>query len=256
LKPPAGAPNVLLVMGDDIGFGHMSAFGGPARTPVFDRLAQHGLSYTRRAITWRPTWPTRRSAGSSDRSPSSPTSPGSPTTPRTGTSRRWIEKYLGEFDDGYNVLRDRILARQKELGIVSADTELSPWPEALPSWDELTDKDRMVGARWMEVFCGAVEHTDHQVGRIVEAVDQMGELDNTLVVFIAGDNGPTPDGDAQGMLVTMGGETVDSPSTCWRAYRRSSTTGSGESGTGSPRRNRCPRARRPSASTSPTTAAA
>ena len=97
-------------------------------------------------------------------------------------------------------LRDRILARQKELGIVAADTELAPWPEALPSWDELTATDKKVGARWMEVFCGAVEHTDYQIGRIVEAIEQSGELDNTLIIYIAGDNGPTPEGGLHGVM--------------------------------------------------------
>ena len=97
-------------------------------------------------------------------------------------------------------LRDRILARQKELGIVPADTTLAPWPEVLPSWDDLTDLDKKVGARWMEVFCAAVEHTDYQVGRIVEAIQQTGDLDNTLIIYIAGDNGPTPEGGLHGVM--------------------------------------------------------
>jgi arylsulfatase A-like enzyme len=84
--------------------------------------------------------------------------------PPVGVPSEWTEKYWGKFDDGYDQLRDRILARQKELGIVPADTTLAPWPEVLPSWDDLTDMDKKVGARWMEVFCAAVEHTDYQVG--------------------------------------------------------------------------------------------
>ena len=91
--------------------------------------------------------------------------------PPVGVPDEFIERYRGEFDDGYDVLRDRILARQKELGIVAADTALAPRPEVLPPWDELTDTDKEVGARWMEVFCGAVEFTDHQIGRIVEAIE-------------------------------------------------------------------------------------
>ena len=120
--------------------------------------------------------------------------------PPVGVPSEWIEKYRGKFDDGYDQLRDRILARQKELGIVPADTTLAPWPEVLPSWDELTDLDKKVGARWMEVFCGAVEHTDYQVGRIVDAIEQTGELDNTLIIYIAGDNGPTPEGGLHGVM--------------------------------------------------------
>ena len=87
-----------------------------------------------------------------------------------------------------------------ELGIVSADTKLAPRPAALPAWEELSDTDKQVGARWMEVFCAAVEYTDHQIGRIVEAVEQTGELDNTLIVYIAGDNGPTPEGGLHGIM--------------------------------------------------------
>ena len=118
--------------------------------------------------------------------------------PPVGVPNEFIERYRGEFDDGYDELRDRILARQKELGIVAADTELAPRPEVLPPWDELTDTDKKVGARWMEVFCGAVEYTDHQIGRIVEAIEQTGDLDNTLIIYIAGDNGPTPEGGLHG----------------------------------------------------------
>jgi arylsulfatase A-like enzyme len=120
--------------------------------------------------------------------------------PPVSVPSEWIEKYRGKFDDGYDQLRDRILARQKELGIVPADTTLAPWPEVLPSWDDLTDLDKKVGARWMEVFCAAVEHTDYQVGRIIEAIKQTGDLDNTLIIYIAGDNGPTPEGGLHGVM--------------------------------------------------------
>ena len=120
--------------------------------------------------------------------------------PPIGVPRAFIEKYRGTFDDGYDQLRDRILARQKALGIVPADTKLAPRPAVLPPWDSLTDTDKKVGARWMEVFTGAVEHTDYQIGRIVEAIAQTGELDNTLILYIAGDNGPTPEGGLHGIM--------------------------------------------------------
>jgi arylsulfatase len=326
LRAPKGAPNVLLIMGDDIGYAHMSAFGGPANTPTFDRLAKQGLSFTnfhttavcsasraalltgrnahsvgmgsvpegsagfpgynasipRSAATvleilrqngygtaWIgkthltpmheitaagpfDRWPTGMGAeylygffgpGVSQWHPplwenTTPIHP--PKTPEEGyhleadmadQTLAWIErqktihpekpwivyyapnehkppvgvpsefikKYRGKFDDGYDQLRERILARQKELGIVPADTKLAPRPQALPAWDALTDIDKKVGARWMEVFCGAVEHTDYQVGRIVEAIEQRGDLDNTLIIYIAGDNGPTPEGGLHGI---------------------------------------------------------
>ena len=120
--------------------------------------------------------------------------------PPVGVPREFIERYRGKFDAGYDQLREDILARQKERGIVPASTELAPRPAALPAWDEITDVDKKVGARWMEVFCAAVEYTDHQIGRIVEAIEETGELDNTLIIYIAGDNGPTPEGGLHGIM--------------------------------------------------------
>lgn len=327
LSAPKGSPNVLLIMGDDIGYGHMGAFGGPANTPVFDRLSQQGLRFTnfhttavcsasraslltgrnghsvgmggcpegsigfpgyhssipRSAATvleilkqngYGTAWVGKThltplhevtAAGPFDRWPGgmgaeyfygffgpgvsqwhpplweNTTALRPPKTPEegyhleadmadktiafiqrqksvhpekpwiayyapnghkppVGVPKEWIEKYRGQFDDGYDKLRERILARQKELGIVPANTKLSPWPETLPAWDTLTDLDKKVGARWMEVFCGAVEHTDYQVGRIVEAIAQTGELDNTLIIWSVGDNGPTPEGGLHGIM--------------------------------------------------------
>ena len=314
-------------MGDDIGYGHVSGFGGPADTPTFDRLAKDGLSYTnfhttavcaasraalltgrnahsvgmgcipegslgfpgynasipRSAATvfeilrqngYGTAWVGKThltplheitTAGPFDRWPggmgaeyfygffgpgvsqwypplwenTSPLRP--PKTPEegyhleadmadrtiafiqrqksilpdkpwfafyapnghkppVGVPNEWIEKYRGKFDDGYDELRHRTLARQKELGIVEPHTELQPWPEALPSWDSLDDLDKKVGARWMEVFCGAVSHTDYQIGRIVEAIEGTGELENTLIFYLIGDNGPTPEGGLHGTM--------------------------------------------------------
>ena len=327
LEAPQGAPNVLLVMGDDIGYGHMSGFGGPADTPVFDRLATQGLRFTnfhttavcaasraalltgrnahsvgmgaipegsigfpgynavipRSAATvleilrqngygtalvgkshgtpmheitaagpfdrwpgglgaeyfygfhgpgvsqwypplWENTTPVRAprtpeegyhlEADMADKTiafiqrqksihPNKPWivyyAP-SAHKPPVGVPREWITKYRGRFDDGYDQLRDRILARQQQLGIVPADTKLQPRPAALPAWEELSDTDKQVGARWMEVFCAAVEYTDYQIGRIVDAIEATGELDNTLVIYIAGDNGPTPEGGLHGIM--------------------------------------------------------
>lgn len=327
LRAPKGAPNVLLIMGDDIGYGHMSAFGGPANTPVFDRAAKQGLSFTnfhttavcsasraalltgrnahsvgmggvpetaagfpgynavipRSAATvleilrqngYGTAWIGKthltplneiNAAGPFDRWPSgmgaqyfygffgagvsqwypplweNTTPLRAPKTPEEGyhleadmadktvafiqrqksihPEKPWmayyapnghkapigvpsefIEKYRGKFDDGYDKLRDRILARQKELGIVPADTKLAPMPEVLPPWDKLSDIDKKVGARWMEVFCAALEHTDYQIGRILEAIEETGELANTIVIYIAGDNGPTPEGGLHGTM--------------------------------------------------------
>lgn len=327
LRAPKGAPNVLLIMGDDIGYAHMSAFGGPATTPVFDKLAKNGLIFNnfhttpvcsasraclitgrnahavgmgippegsigfpgynsvvpRSAATvfeilkqngYGTAWIGKTHvtplheitpAGPFDRWPTgmgceylygffgpgvsqwhpplwentTPIHP--PKTPEEGyhleadmadktvafiqrqksilPDKPWIvyyapnghkppigvpaefiKKYKGKFDDGYDKLSERILARQKELGIVAPGTKLAPRPAAIPAWDTLSDLDKKVGARWMEVFTAAVEHTDYQVGRIIDAIEQTGELDNTIVVYIAGDNGPTPEGGLHGAM--------------------------------------------------------
>ena len=327
VRAPKGAPNVLLIMGDDIGYGHMSAFGGPANTPNFDRLAKQGLSFTnfhttavcsasraalltgrnahavgmggvpetavgfpgynavipRSAATvfeilrqngYGTAWIGKthltplheiNSAGPFDRWPSgmgaeyfygffgagvsqwypplweNTTPLRAPKTPEqgyhleadmadktvgwiqrqksihpekpwmayyapnghkppVGVPSEFIRKYRGKFDEGYDKLREHILARQIKLGIVPPGTKLAPRPAVLPAWDKLTATDKKVGARWMEVFCGAVEYTDYQIGRIVEAIEQMGDLDNTLIIYLAGDNGPTPEGGLHGSM--------------------------------------------------------
>lgn len=119
--------------------------------------------------------------------------------PPIGAPEEFIKKYRGKFDDGYDKLRERILARQLELGIVPPGTRMAARPAGLPAWDTLSDLDKKVGARWMEVFTAAVEHTDYQIGRIVQAIEDSGEFDNTLIVYIAGDNGPTPEGGLHGI---------------------------------------------------------
>ncbi|MCI0332345.1 MAG: arylsulfatase [Planctomycetes bacterium] len=326
IRAPKGAPNVLLIIGDDIGYAHMSAFGGPANTPTFDRLAKNGLRFTNFHTTavcsasraclltgrnshsvgmgstpegalpypgyhahiqrntatvleilrlngYGTAWIGKThltpmdeitAAGPFDRWPSgmgaeyfygffgpgvsqwypplwqnttpihAPKTPaegyhleadmadqtiafiqrqkslhpGKPWItfyapnghkPPVGVPKEFIEKYRGKFDDGYDKLRERILARQKELGIVPANTKLAPRPAVIPAWDTLSGTDKNVGSRWMEVFTGAVEHTDYQIGRIAEAIEQSGEFDNTLIIYIAGDNGPTPEGGLHGI---------------------------------------------------------
>lgn len=327
LKAPKGAPNVLLIMGDDIGYASMSAFGGPANTPNFDAVAKAGLTYTNFHTTavcaasraalltgrnahnvgmgtvpetavgfpgytsivpksagtvfeilkqngWGTSWFGKThltplyeisSAGPFDRWPNGmgaeyfygffgagvsqwypplwenttpmradktpeegyhlendmtnkaigwierqksihPDKPWftyfAPNghKPPVGVPDEWIKKYRGKFDDGYDKLRERILARQIQLGIVPPNTKLAATPKSIPKWDTLSNADKKVGARWMEVFCAAVEYYDYQVGRIIEAIRQSGDLDNTLIVYIAGDNGPTPEGGLHGSM--------------------------------------------------------
>ncbi|MCA9027683.1 MAG: arylsulfatase [Planctomycetaceae bacterium] len=115
----------------------------------------------------------------------------------------WIAKFKGQFDDGWDAYREETIARQKKLGVVPQDTKLTPRPESLPAWDSLPASEKKVYARMMEVFAGFTAHTDHEVGRVVDAIDAMGELDNTLVIYMAGDNGSSAEGGINGLLNEM-----------------------------------------------------
>lgn len=115
----------------------------------------------------------------------------------------WIEKFSGQFDDGWDAYREKTLKRQIELGIVPQGTELTKRPDSLPAWDSLPQNERKVFARMMEVFAGFTAHTDHEVGRLVDAIDEMGELENTLVIYMAGDNGSSAEGGLSGLLNEM-----------------------------------------------------
>lgn len=324
---PEGAPNVLVILLDDMGFGAASAFGGPCRMPVADALARDGLRYTRFHTTalcsptraalltgrnhhdvgmgavvemsngtpgydgmrppsvgtmaqtlsyngyataafgkwhqtppWEQTaagpfdrWPTREGfdrfygflGGEADQySPSlveGTTFVDPPRTPEQGyhlsedlaektidwvddittfgggkpwfcylafgathaplqVPSGWAEDYRGEFGMGWDALREVILARQKEIGVVPGDAELAPWPPGVPHWDELTDPQRVAAERLMETYCGFAEHTDAQVGRVIEALRASGQLENTVVMYILGDNGASPEGGYDGTL--------------------------------------------------------
>ncbi|HTQ41144.1 MAG TPA: arylsulfatase [Polyangiaceae bacterium] len=322
--PPPGAPNVLLIMTDDVGFGASSTFGGPIQTPSFDRVAKSGLRYnafnttalcspTRAALItgrnhhsvgfgnitefatgfpgytglmpksaatigamlqmngyttvwlgkehniadWETSragpfdhWPTRQGfdyfygfiggdtnqwhpalfendrpveppyddptyildRDLADRAINvitmqhsvDPNRPffvyyvsGSAHAPHHAP-KEWIARYKGQFDQGWDKVRQETLARQKELGVVPPNTELTPRPKEIPAWDSLSDVQKRVFARMMEVYAGALSHADYQIGRVLDAVAQTGQLDNTLVIYIMGDNGASAEGSLQG----------------------------------------------------------
>ena len=109
----------------------------------------------------------------------------------------WIERYRGRFDDGWDVWRDRIFAKQLAEGIVPPDTELTPRPEGLKAWGTLPAQERHLYARQMEVFAGFLSHTDAQVGRVVDFLDQLGVLDDTIVM-VCSDNGASAEGGEHG----------------------------------------------------------
>jgi arylsulfatase len=331
LRPPQGAPNVLLILLDDVGFAASSAFGGPCSTPTAERLAAQGLRYNRfhttalcaptRAalLTGRnhhtvgmgvitelatsapgyssimpntcaplakvltlngystaqfgkchevPVWQTSP-MGPFDAWPSvgggfeyfygfiggetnqyypaiyegtNPVEP--PATPEEGyhftedmtdkaiawvrqqralmpdkpffmyyapgathaphhVPTEWSDRYRGRFDQGWDALREQILARQKELGVVPADCELTPRHAEIPAWDDVSDDLKPVLARQMEVYAGFLEHTDHHIGRLVDAIDELGALEDTLVIYIIGDNGASAEGSPQGTFNEM-----------------------------------------------------
>lgn len=329
VRAPEGAPNILLVMTDDVGFGSSSTFGGAVPTPNLDRLAARGLSYNRFHTTGicSPTraalltgrnhhavgtgvviempspypgytsklprsaatvarilrdngyntamfgkdhnvpadarspagpfdqWPTGKGfeyfygfvAGDTDQwHPSlyegiSPVDSrdrpegylldkeladkaihwihnqqgAAPDTPffmyyATGSAhaphqapQAWIDKFRGKFDHGWDEERRRIFERQKAMGLIPAATELAARPKQVQAWDSLSEKQRQVYARFMEVYAGMLSYQDAQFGRILDELERMGIADNTLIMFIQGDNGASGEGGPQGTLNEM-----------------------------------------------------
>jgi arylsulfatase len=328
ISAPEGAPNVVIILIDDLGFGATSTFGGPIPTPTLDRLAKGGLRYnnfhttalcspTRVALKcgrnhhtanagsimetataypgntgkipnsvaplaemlrlngystgafgkWHETaawetsvsgpfdrWPTHQGfdkfygfiGGETDQwSPlifdgvvrvNPPLKEGyhftedmtdqaigwikaqqslTPDKPfftyfATGAThaphhvpQEWIEKFHGQFDTGWDVVRQGSYERQKEAGIIPANTKLPPRPEDIKAWSTLSQDERRLFARQAETFAGFVAHTDHHIGRLVDAIESIGEMENTLIFYIAGDNGSSAEGGMVGMFNEM-----------------------------------------------------
>jgi arylsulfatase A-like enzyme len=123
--------------------------------------------------------------------------PGGTHSPHQPT-KEWIDKFKGKFDMGWNALRDQIFANQKRLGVIPANTQLTPWPDELKKWDTLSADEKRLFARQAEVFAAYAAYTDHEIGRVIQAVEDMGKLDNTLIIYISGDNGTSPEGSTRG----------------------------------------------------------
>jgi arylsulfatase A-like enzyme len=136
--------------------------------------------------------------------------PGGSHSPHQPT-KDWVEKFKGKFDMGYEKLREEIFANQKRLGVVPADAQLTPWPDGqdefggakLPRWDSLSLIQKKLYARQAEVFAAYVAYTDHEIGRVIQQVDDMGKLDNTLIIHICGDNGTSAEGTEEGTFNQM-----------------------------------------------------
>jgi arylsulfatase len=114
--------------------------------------------------------------------------------------KEWIAKYKGQFDQGWDALREETLARQLKLGIVPPGTKLAPKPEAIKDWAALTADEKRLFTRQMEIFAAFGEYTDTEIGRLIDAVRDTGQLDNTLVIYILGDNGTSAEGGMSGMF--------------------------------------------------------
>jgi arylsulfatase A-like enzyme len=325
VKPPAGAPNVVIVLIDDLGFGVPDAFGGPIRMATLDRLSQDGLRYTNFHTTalcsptraalksgrnhhtvnmgfitematgfpgatgqipastaplaemlrlngyatgafgkWHETaawetsiagptdrWPTRQGfdkfygflGGETNQwapflfdgtaqvelphdpdyhfmtdmtdkarawikhqkamAPDKPTfvyfAPGATHAPHH-VPKAWIDRWTGKFDQGWDRIREETLARQITLGVVPPGTKLAPKPDAIRDWDSLSADEKRLFARQAEVFAAFAEYTDHEIGRMIDAFAEVGQADNTLVFYIAGDNGTSGEGGQNGMF--------------------------------------------------------
>ncbi|MEU6904483.1 sulfatase-like hydrolase/transferase [Streptomyces coeruleorubidus] len=171
----------------------------PPASPAMVRTTDRAVSRSR--MTCR--------AGSTNASPAEVS-----MTPRPSRWKRGVqEKYRGRFDHGWDRQREVTLERQKELGVVPPETKLAPWAEDVPHWDELTGNQRRLSARFMETFAGFTEHADVQVGRFVDALEELGELDDTLFLYILGDNGASGEGGLEGTIVEhrLGHGVVDDP---------------------------------------------
>jgi arylsulfatase len=115
----------------------------------------------------------------------------------------WSAKYKGKFDQGWDALREEVITRQKELGVIPQDAELTARHEEIPAWDEIPDDLKPVLARQMEIYAGFMEHTDHHVGRLIDALEDLGVLEHTIVYYIIGDNGASAEGDVHGCFNEM-----------------------------------------------------
>jgi arylsulfatase A-like enzyme len=132
--------------------------------------------------------------------------PGGTHSPHHPT-QEWIDKIsaMHLFDDGWNALREKIFANQKRLGVIPSNTELTPWPDDLPKWDTLSADEKKLYIKEADVFAAYAAYTDYEIGRVIQEVENQGKLDNTLIIYIAGDNGSSAEGTLTGTFNTYAG---------------------------------------------------
>jgi len=205
--PPKGAPNVLLIITDDAGFGVPSTFvGGDANQWQPNLFRNTTQIYP---FEGKPGW--NLVTGMADDAiyymtrihqtdPSKPLfikyAPGATHAPYHPT-REWVDKItaMHMFDDGYEKVRERIFENQKRLGVIPQDAKLAPWPkDMLKPWDQLTADEKKLFIRQVEVFAAYAAYNDYEIGRVIQHFQDLGRLDNTLIIYINGDNGTSAEG--------------------------------------------------------------
>lgn len=151
-------------------------------------LADKAIDWVRKAKSIAPDWPFLLYLA-----------PGATHSPHHAPAD-WIARFKGKFDMGWDKYRDETLARQKQLGVVPPDAKLTERSQGLPAWDSLNADQKKIYARMMEVFAAYGAHVDHHMGRVIDAVKQLPDADNTLFVYIAGDNGASAEGGIEGSI--------------------------------------------------------
>lgn len=132
--------------------------------------------------------------------------------------KQWVDKFKGKFDDGWDKMREETFKRQKELGVIPVNAELTPRPKELAAWDSLRAPEKKLLARQMEVYAGFVAHTDYEIGRLLDAIRAAGHVEDTIVFYIASDNGPTGEGGAGGRDALTAEAKPQSLDERWRQY--------------------------------------
>ena len=162
-----------------------------------DRLPEEGYHFTEDMTDHAIDWVRQQKALMPDKPFFAYYAPGATHAPHH-VPEEWSAKYKGKFDQGWDAVREETLARQKQLGVVPADAALTARHEEIPAWDDMPDGLKPVLARQMEVYAGFLEHTDHHIGRLIDALDDLGVLEDTLVYLVIGDNGASAEGTING----------------------------------------------------------
>jgi arylsulfatase A-like enzyme len=167
-----------------------------------DRTPEEGYHFTEDMTDKAITWVRQQKALMPDKPFFMYFAPGATHAPHH-VPKEWADRYRGRFDAGWDALREETFARQKELGVIPGGAELTPRHDEIPAWDDMPEELKPVLRRQMEIYAGFLEHVDHHAGRLVEALEDLGVLENTLVYYIIGDNGASAEGTLNGTFNEM-----------------------------------------------------